>query len=126
MADVYFSVLSLVMLTMAAMNFIPYLLYSFYDWEELHFLMGLPIRRSTIFFYKCTEAFIGTFMSFAIYLPIAAAYGYSRGTVSLFLTIPAAFLGFAFVLGLSLYFGFAYFKGFQGNCKTYERNSDTP
>jgi len=103
MADVYFSVLYLVMLTMAAMNFIPYLLYSFYDWEELHFLMGLPIRRSTILFYKCTEAFIGTFMSFAIYLPIAAAYGYSRRTAGLVLAIPAAFLGFAFVLGISLF-----------------------
>lgn len=102
-SESYFSFITLVMLVLGFLNFLPYLVYSLSDYEELNFLLQLPVKKGTIFVYKAFDAFAGTFMSFAIYIPIAFAFGLSRSLFYAFLTLLAAFTGYFLMLTLALF-----------------------
>lgn len=102
-SESYFSFLSLIMLVLGFMNFLPYLIYSLSDYEEMNFLLQLPVKKGTLFVYKAFDAFNGTFMSFAIYFPIALAFGLSKSIFYGFLSLLAAFMGYFLMLTLALF-----------------------
>ncbi|MFO7881446.1 MAG: hypothetical protein R6U52_02775 [Kosmotogaceae bacterium] len=102
LADAYFSFFSLILLILAILNQIPYFIYNLYDEDEIGFLLKFPISRSSIFFYKFFEAFLGTFVSFALYFSVAFVYGLSKGGINVLLSSMAAILGFVFAMGLSV------------------------
>ncbi|MFW6120754.1 MAG: hypothetical protein ACOC80_07610 [Petrotogales bacterium] len=102
LADAYFSFFSLILLILAILNQIPFFIYNLYDEDEIGFLLKFPISRSSIFFYKFFEAFLGTFVSFALYFSVAFVYGLSKGDIHALLATVAATLGFVFAMGLSV------------------------
>ncbi|AKI97013.1 hypothetical protein [Kosmotoga pacifica] len=109
-SEAYFSFISLVMLILGFVNFVPYLIYTLSDYEEMSFLLQLPVKRGTIFIYKAFDAFAGTFMSFSIYLPIAFAFGLSRGPVFAITAVLAALIGFCLMLTIALFVSSFFFS----------------
>lgn len=102
LADAYFSFFSLILLILAVLNQIPFFIYNLYDEDEIGFLLKFPISRASIFFYKFFEAFLGTFVSFALYFSVAFVYGLSKGGITVLLSTGAAVLGFVFAMGISV------------------------
>ncbi len=102
LADAYFSFFSLILLILAILNQIPFFIYNLYDEDEIGFLLKFPISRASIFFYKFFEAFLGTFVSFALYFSVAFVYGLSKGGITVLLSSGAAILGFVFAMGISV------------------------